>query len=91
MRTVAPLPVRGRVLPDRRDGRAVRVSWHPEIGAVVLSVWKDGTCTATAQLDAEAAAGLVAALADSLASAAVEPSGDQPVGDGGGRRQQRPA
>jgi hypothetical protein len=71
---IAPLPVHGHVLPDvRGDGRAVRVSWHPEVGAVVLSLWHDGRCTATARLAPDTVGQLVGVLVEGLAAAATAP------------------
>ena len=52
MADVSPLPIRGEVVVDARGGaRALRVSWHPEQGVVVLSVWRGNTCAATVQVD----------------------------------------
>jgi hypothetical protein len=79
MATIAPLPVHGQVLSDRRgQGRALRASWHPEIGALVLSMWHGNTCAATAQLTPEAVAQLVGVLADSLAAATQAQPRQQP-------------
>ena len=40
--TVSPLPSRGTVLVGRDvAGRTLRVSSHPEVGRVVLSIWQD--------------------------------------------------
>jgi hypothetical protein len=73
--TVLPLQQRGDWLADARDGeRAMRVTWHLELGCVVLSTWRDGTCVATARLTPEEAARLIGVLADGLAGAAVEPA-----------------
>lgn len=67
--TVVPMPARGEWFADARDGdRALRVSWHMEHGCVVLSTWKDRTCTGTARLAPADAARLVAVLADGLAA-----------------------
>ena len=52
MAEVSPLPIRGEVVVDARGGaRALRVSWHPEHGLVVLSIWRGDTCAATVQVD----------------------------------------
>jgi hypothetical protein len=49
--TVSPLPSRGTVLVGRDvAGRTLRVSSHPEVGRVVLSIWQDSTCVATVRL-----------------------------------------
>jgi hypothetical protein len=69
--TVVPLPPRGQWLPDARDGsRALRVSWHPDAGVVVLSHWHDDACTGTTRLTPAEAARLVGLLADGLAACA---------------------
>ena len=61
---VVPLPVDTTWLPDARDDeRALRVSWHHELGRVVLSTWRGGRCTGTVQLDPEDAARLITWLA----------------------------
>ncbi|HEX3004738.1 MAG TPA: hypothetical protein VHO27_11040 [Angustibacter sp.] len=69
--TVSPLPTRGTVLLGRDVvGRALRVSSHPEVGRVVLSIWQDATCVATVRLADEDVPELVRAL-----SAALVPAG----------------
>ena len=65
--TVVPMPAHGEWFHDARDGdRALRVSWHTEAGCVVLSTWRDGTCTGTARLVPADAARLVGLLAEGL-------------------------
>jgi hypothetical protein len=60
-------PVAGAVLADARgDGRALRVTWHAEAGVVVISLWRDNVCTATAQLGPADAAELVRTLTAGL-------------------------
>jgi len=67
--TVVPMPAHGEWYADAREGgRALRVSWHAERGCVVLSTWKDGTCTGTARLGPHDAARLVGMLAGGLAA-----------------------
>ena len=52
--TVSPLPSRGTVLVGRDvSGRTLRVSSHPEVGRVVLSIWQDTVCRATLRLAPE--------------------------------------
>ena len=47
----SPLPSTGEVFLDQRgDGRALRVSWHPEADLVVLSLWRAGTCAGSFRL-----------------------------------------
>jgi hypothetical protein len=51
MQTASPLPSTGGVFPDARgDARELRVSWHAEVGVVVLSLWRAGTCSGTFRL-----------------------------------------
>jgi hypothetical protein len=70
MQPTAPLPASGEVFLDERGGgRALRVSWHPELGIVVLSLWRGGTCTGTFRLDVEDVPVMVALLRDGLATA----------------------
>lgn len=62
------LPVRGEVVADARgDGRALRVSWHPEHGVVVLSIWRGNVCAATVQVEASEVPHLVEVLVRGLA------------------------
>jgi hypothetical protein len=69
MAEVSPLPIRGEVVLDARGGeRALRVSWHPEHGVVVLSVWRGATCAATVQVDAADVPHLVDVLVRGLAA-----------------------
>jgi hypothetical protein len=69
--SVHPLPPRGEWLADARDGsRALRVSWHAELGCVVLSSWRGDACVGTVRLAPAEAAKLVGALAEGLADAA---------------------
>ena len=69
--TVSPLPRQGGVHFDRRDdGRALRVTAHPETGTVTLSIWRGDTCVATHQLAATDVPDLIEMLARSL----VEPA-----------------
>lgn len=59
------------VFVDARDhGRALRVTWHPETGLLVVSIWRDDTCVATTQVPAADLARLSHLLTDALASAA---------------------
>ena len=64
-------PPRGEWLPDARDGdRALRVSWHAELGCVVLSTWRGDSCVGTVRLAPSDAARLVGVLAEGLAASA---------------------
>ncbi len=71
MAEVSPLPLRGEVVVDARGGaRAMRVSWHPERGVVVLSIWRANTCVGTMQVDAAEVPHLVDVLVRGLAASA---------------------
>jgi hypothetical protein len=68
---VVPFPARSTVLLDLRgEGRALRVTWHQEEGAVVLSTWRESLCVSSVRLSAADAAELVSSLAGALAAAA---------------------
>ena len=65
------LPVRGEVVLDARGGaRALRVSWHPEHGVVVLSIWRGTLCVGTVQVERGEVAHLVDVLVRGLAASA---------------------
>ena len=65
--TVSPLPSRGSVLVGRDvSGRTLRVSSHPEVGRVVLSIWQDTTCVATVRLAESDVPELLKVLAQGL-------------------------
>jgi hypothetical protein len=52
MQSPTPLPSSGEVFLDARGGsRALRVSWHSEAGVVVLSLWREGTCSGSFRLE----------------------------------------
>ena len=75
MGDVVPFPARSTVLPDLRgEGRALRVTWHPEEGVVVLSTWRESLCVSSVRLSAADAAELVSSLAGALAAAAAQPA-----------------
>jgi hypothetical protein len=72
--TAVGLPVHGRWAWDARgDGRAVRISTHPESGLLNLSLWREDICVGTARLRPEDAATLVTGLTDGLARLAARP------------------
>ncbi len=51
MATVRPLPETGSIFLDARGGdRALRLSWHPESGLVVLSLWRENVCSGSFRL-----------------------------------------
>jgi hypothetical protein len=47
------------------------VSWHPEQGLVVLSIWRGDTCVATVQVDSAEVPHLVDVLVRGLAAGSV--------------------
>jgi len=68
--SASPLPATGEVFLDARgDDRALRVTWHTEVGVVVLSLWKDRTCAGTFRLDVEDVPALIEVLRQGLAAA----------------------
>ena len=68
MNQVVPFPTSGDVISDPRGAdRALRVSWHPEDGFVVLSIWRDDHCVSSARVATEDVPGLVHALVNGLA------------------------
>ena len=70
MRTASHLPTSGEVFLDARgDRRALRVSWHGEVGMVVLSLWREGACVGTFRLAAEEVPALVETLRAGFAQA----------------------
>jgi hypothetical protein len=65
--SVSPLPRRGGVHQDaRNEGRALRVSAHPESGSLVLSIWRGDQCVATHHIAADDVPELIKMLATSL-------------------------
>ena len=75
MEQVTPLPSRGSIFGDvRDDGRGLRVSWHPELGCVVLSVWKDDACVATARVATADVPRLINVLVEGLATQTTGPA-----------------
>ena len=68
MAEVTPLPLSGSVFFDRRDPRrSLRVSWHPEAGAFILSMWRDDACIASFPLATDEAARFVHTFVSALA------------------------
>ena len=64
---VTPAPTNGAVVVGRDvPGRVLRISAHPELGLVVLSIWQDERCAATVRIAERDVPGLVHALADAL-------------------------
>jgi len=81
---VTALPARGEMFLDARGTeRALRVSWHPEVGLVVLSLWRENRCVGTFRLEAGEVPGLINALVTGLAAAASDGRSRPPVRDVG--------
>jgi hypothetical protein len=70
--TILP-PSAAAFVDVRNGGRAMRVSWHADNDLFVFSMWRDGRCAATFQLDRLSAPELISALAASLALSAPQP------------------
>jgi hypothetical protein len=72
---VTPVPSLGDIVVGRdAAGRVLRVSAHPDVDRVVLSIWQGGNCLATIRLAGRDVPDLVrvltsAAVADSQAVA----------------------
>ena len=67
-------------LVDRRqDGSYLRVTWHPEQRAFVMSHWRDDVCLAATHLDVAEVAPLVSLLGNGLAEAASTPAAVAPA------------
>jgi hypothetical protein len=77
---VTALPWRGSLQADRRGpARSVRVATHPDLGLIVLSLWRDDVCVATHQMVAEDGPRLIDLLKDALCALAapVDDESDQ--------------
>ena len=65
--SVSPLPAHGGVHVDARGGgRALRISAHPELGLVTISIWRDDRCVATHQVPIAEMPGFVGLLTEAL-------------------------
>jgi hypothetical protein len=63
---VSPLPHHGDVMAGRDiAGRTLRISSHPDLGRIVLSIWQDSVCRATFRLAPEDVAAFVEILSRS--------------------------
>jgi hypothetical protein len=80
---VTPLPARGAVFFDVRDDgqtdRMMRVSWRPEVGVFVFSIWHDDRCVSTFQLAKDELPGLLSNLV-SLVMPQTEATGESATG-----------
>ena len=71
--SVSPVPAQGAVVVGRdRAGRALRVSAHPELSRVVLSLWDRDRCIGTLRLAPQDVPDVVHAL---TSAAVAEPAG----------------
>ncbi|MBI4942505.1 hypothetical protein [Kineosporia sp. R_H_3] len=60
---VTPVPSQGDIFVGRDAvGRTLRVSAHPEMDRVVLSIWQEGRCMGTLRLASEDIPDLVRTL-----------------------------
>jgi hypothetical protein len=68
---VTPAPDHGGVVLGRdRPGRALRVSSHPELGRVVLSLWDGARCIGTLRVAPDDVPDMVRALTGAAVAAA---------------------
>ncbi len=64
---VTPVPSIGDYVVGRdAAGRVLRITSHPELDRVVLSVWQEGRCLATVRLAGEDVPALVDILLDAV-------------------------
>jgi hypothetical protein len=64
---VQPVAGRGDIMVGRDAvGRVLRVSAHPELDRVVLSIWQEGRCLATVRLATDDVPDLVRTLTASV-------------------------
>jgi hypothetical protein len=64
---VAPVPSQGDIFVGRDAvGRVLRVSAHPELDRVVLSIWQESRCLATVRLACDDVPDLVRTLTASV-------------------------
>lgn len=69
---MSPLPAHGDIVVGRDvAGRVLRVSGHPELDRVVLSIWQDSRCLATIRLATDEVPELVRVLTCALVHPAV--------------------
>jgi hypothetical protein len=68
MEPARPLAPTGSVFLDARgDDRALRITWHSEVGVVVLSLWRENVCAGSFRVAAEDVPALIASLRAGLA------------------------
>jgi hypothetical protein len=79
--TTTALPVHGEVFIDARGGdRSLRVSWHPDSGVAVLSIWRDSVCVASLRMRARDVPVLIDVLSAGLEQSAALGQSPQPRG-----------
>lgn len=60
---VRPLPRTGAIFTDARGAdRALRLTWHDDQGLVVVSLWRENTCTASFRLAVDEVPALIEVL-----------------------------
>jgi hypothetical protein len=67
------------VLDRRGQGRGVRITRHPEMHAINLSIWRDSVCAGTVHLTPADAAEVVQAITVQLAELARQPPPVRPA------------
>ncbi|MCM0677175.1 hypothetical protein NCC78_21140 [Micromonospora phytophila] len=82
MGEVLPMPSFGDLFTDvRGSDRTMRVSWHPERDAVVLSLWAGTVCRGSFRMAVDDLPALLALLTEITGAAAVgAPEGSPPDG-----------
>jgi hypothetical protein len=58
---------------ERRDGKFLRMTWHPDRRTFVVSTWEGAVCVGAARIRVEQAPPLIEVLAWGLADAAAGP------------------
>ncbi|MGS2616620.1 hypothetical protein ACVCAH_19140 [Micromonospora sp. LZ34] len=84
MGEVLPMPGFGDLFADTRgDDRTMRVSYHPDRGAVVVSLWNGTVCRGSFRMAVGDVPKLLSLLAEISAAAAPRPHrGGPAIGDG---------
>lgn len=72
--TTDPFGAPRATLLDAR-GTGLRMTWHPDEGVAVLSLWREDRCIGTFRAGPTDMAGVISYLSEVLATAAAHPSG----------------